>query len=231
MSMKFLSEEWAQAVMEAVNANDEFAKAAGASQARLQQVIKTADGETHYWTTVEDGKLALTEIRKADYAATGAIPSDSEDLVNYPRSLAGVEVGLRVGDVLVRQAGVDAADDALLVHDRQPRAVRELVALLHAGGLQRQPVRGALDSLIAPGGDHASRGLDHLVLGQAVIVAAPDTECRHAARRPRTEHHARGYSPRVRTKPSITMTVATVVRDKALRTGASHGAPIEPIRK
>ena len=59
MSMKFLSEEWAQAVMEAVNANDEFAKAAGASQARLQQVIKTADGETHYWTTVEDGKLGL----------------------------------------------------------------------------------------------------------------------------------------------------------------------------
>src|SRR5262249_51009019 len=39
--------------------------------------------------TVEDGKIALTEIRKADYAATGAIPSDSEDLVNYPRSLAG----------------------------------------------------------------------------------------------------------------------------------------------
>ena len=59
MSMKFLSEEWAQAVMEAVNANDEFAKAAGTSTARLQQVIKTADGETHYWTTVEDGKLGL----------------------------------------------------------------------------------------------------------------------------------------------------------------------------
>jgi len=44
--------------------------------------------------TVEEGKIALTEIRKADYAATGAIPSDSEDLVNYPRSLSGVEVGL-----------------------------------------------------------------------------------------------------------------------------------------
>ena len=36
----------------------------------------------------------MTEIRRADYAATGAIPQDSEDLINYPRSLAGVEVGL-----------------------------------------------------------------------------------------------------------------------------------------
>lgn len=44
--------------------------------------------------TVENGIIALTEIRRADYEATGAIPSDSEDLVNYPRSVAGVEVGL-----------------------------------------------------------------------------------------------------------------------------------------
>ena len=59
MSMRFLSEEWAQAVMEAVNGNDEFAKAAGTSTARIQQVITTPDGETHYWTTVEEGKLGL----------------------------------------------------------------------------------------------------------------------------------------------------------------------------
>jgi putative sterol carrier protein len=59
VSMKFLTEEWAQAVMEAVNGNDEFAKAAGTAEARLQQVIKTSDGEAHYWTTVGDGKLAL----------------------------------------------------------------------------------------------------------------------------------------------------------------------------
>ena len=42
----------------------------------------------------ENGKIACTEIRKDDYAATGAIPSDSEDMVNYTRSIAGVEVGL-----------------------------------------------------------------------------------------------------------------------------------------
>jgi bifunctional oligoribonuclease and PAP phosphatase NrnA len=40
------------------------------------------------------GRVAYTEIRRGDYHATGATPQDSEDLVNYTRSLAGVEVGL-----------------------------------------------------------------------------------------------------------------------------------------
>lgn len=40
------------------------------------------------------GQVAYTEIHLADYAATGATPADSEDLVNYTRSVAGVEVGL-----------------------------------------------------------------------------------------------------------------------------------------
>jgi phosphoesterase RecJ-like protein len=41
-----------------------------------------------------DGRVAYTEIRRADYAATGALPQDTEDLVNFTRSIAGVEVGL-----------------------------------------------------------------------------------------------------------------------------------------
>jgi phosphoesterase RecJ-like protein len=40
------------------------------------------------------GRICLAEIHKDDYAATGAVPQDSEDLVNYTRSVAGVEVGL-----------------------------------------------------------------------------------------------------------------------------------------
>jgi phosphoesterase RecJ-like protein len=44
--------------------------------------------------TVENGKVALTEIYLADYAATGAIPPDTEDMVTYTRAVAGVEVGL-----------------------------------------------------------------------------------------------------------------------------------------
>lgn len=44
--------------------------------------------------TSADGRIAWTEIHRADYAATGATPADSEDLINYTRSVAGVEVGL-----------------------------------------------------------------------------------------------------------------------------------------
>jgi phosphoesterase RecJ-like protein len=41
-----------------------------------------------------ENRVAYTEIHRDDYAATGALPPDSEDLINYTRSLAGVEVGL-----------------------------------------------------------------------------------------------------------------------------------------
>jgi phosphoesterase RecJ-like protein len=41
-----------------------------------------------------NGRVAYTEIRREDYASTGAVPQDSEDLVNYTRGLTGVEVGL-----------------------------------------------------------------------------------------------------------------------------------------
>ncbi|HZT80434.1 MAG TPA: bifunctional oligoribonuclease/PAP phosphatase NrnA [Gemmataceae bacterium] len=40
------------------------------------------------------GRVAHTEIRRGDYEAVGAMPPDSEDLVNFTRSVAGVEVGL-----------------------------------------------------------------------------------------------------------------------------------------
>lgn len=40
------------------------------------------------------GRVAHTEIHREDYASTGATPQDSEDLINYTRSLSGVEVGL-----------------------------------------------------------------------------------------------------------------------------------------
>jgi phosphoesterase RecJ-like protein len=43
---------------------------------------------------VENGLVAHTEIRRGDYAATGAVPQDTEEMVNYTRSIKGVEVGL-----------------------------------------------------------------------------------------------------------------------------------------
>jgi phosphoesterase RecJ-like protein len=41
-----------------------------------------------------DGKIAWTDVRRADFAETGALPQDSEDLIGFTRSISGVEVGL-----------------------------------------------------------------------------------------------------------------------------------------
>jgi bifunctional oligoribonuclease and PAP phosphatase NrnA len=40
------------------------------------------------------GQICYTEIFVSDYAETGAVPGDTEDLINYPRSVDGVEVAL-----------------------------------------------------------------------------------------------------------------------------------------
>ena len=60
MGIRFLSEEWATALMDADNGNDEFSKAAGTATARIQQVITKPDGSVaHYWTVVADGRIEL----------------------------------------------------------------------------------------------------------------------------------------------------------------------------
>ncbi len=41
-----------------------------------------------------NGKIAYTEIKLADYAATGSVPGDTEDLINFPRGVEGVEIAL-----------------------------------------------------------------------------------------------------------------------------------------
>ena len=62
------------------------------------------------------GRMAYTEIHREDYAATGAVPQDTEDMINFGRSVAGVEVALffmeqpRGGvKVSFRSRGVDVA--------------------------------------------------------------------------------------------------------------------------
>jgi putative sterol carrier protein len=59
VSLRFLSPEWADTLTAEVNGNGEFATAAGSQRARIQQVIATDDGEQRYWTTIEDGRIAM----------------------------------------------------------------------------------------------------------------------------------------------------------------------------
>jgi putative sterol carrier protein len=60
VSIRFLSEGWAEAVMRAANDDEEFTNAAGAANARIQQNITMDGGEpVHYWTIVDGGKIKL----------------------------------------------------------------------------------------------------------------------------------------------------------------------------
>jgi putative sterol carrier protein len=59
VSLRFLSPEWADALTAEVNADPDFATAAGGQRARIQQVISSDAGEQRYWTTIEGGKIAM----------------------------------------------------------------------------------------------------------------------------------------------------------------------------
>jgi putative sterol carrier protein len=59
MSVKFLSEEWAEALKTALNDDEAFRTAAGSVAARIQQVITQDSGETRYWIVIADGKIDM----------------------------------------------------------------------------------------------------------------------------------------------------------------------------
>lgn len=74
MAVKFLTEEWAQEMTNALNASDEFQSAASNQQTKLQQVVTdTPDGgEGKYYFTLEGGKaqVGVGEITDADATIT-----------------------------------------------------------------------------------------------------------------------------------------------------------------
>lgn len=59
MSVKFLTDEWADAVKGAINSNEAFQKSAGSQNAKIQQVVNTPEGEKRYWFKLEGGQADL----------------------------------------------------------------------------------------------------------------------------------------------------------------------------
>ena len=68
VGVKFLSEEWANAVTEKLNSSDQFKQAAGSQSAKLNQVVNTPEGEVRYYFSLEDGQaeVAVGELEGAD---------------------------------------------------------------------------------------------------------------------------------------------------------------------
>ena len=59
MTVKFLSQEWADTLKTALNGDDAFKLAAAGKTATVQQVIGGADGDTHYWLRIADGAIDM----------------------------------------------------------------------------------------------------------------------------------------------------------------------------
>ena len=72
MGVKFLSEEWAKEVQNALSSSDAVKSAAGSMTARIQQVVTTPDGEVKYWFKLEGGDvdLGIGEIDNPDATIT-----------------------------------------------------------------------------------------------------------------------------------------------------------------
>ena len=72
MAVKFLSEEWASTMTEALNSSDEFKKAATGQQVKLQQVVTdTPDGgEVKYYFTLDGGTADIGIGESTDAEAT-----------------------------------------------------------------------------------------------------------------------------------------------------------------
>jgi putative sterol carrier protein len=73
MGVKFLTEEWATAMTDALNSSDEFKSAASGQQTKLQQVVTDApDGEAKYYFVLADGsaEVSLGELSDADATIT-----------------------------------------------------------------------------------------------------------------------------------------------------------------
>jgi putative sterol carrier protein len=80
MGVKFLTEEWAKAVEDAVNSNEQFKASAGSTNAKIQQVVTTPEGEKKYWFKLEGGKAALG-IGELSDPADATISQDYETAV------------------------------------------------------------------------------------------------------------------------------------------------------
>jgi len=74
VAVKFLSEDWAQEVTNALNSSDEFQNAASNQAVKLQQVVTDAPdgGETKYYFTLDSGKVqvGIGEITDAEATLT-----------------------------------------------------------------------------------------------------------------------------------------------------------------
>jgi putative sterol carrier protein len=80
MGVKFLTDEWAKSVQDALNSNEQFKTSAGSTAAKIQQVVTTPEGEKKYWFKLEGGTAELGMGETSD-SVDATISQDYETAV------------------------------------------------------------------------------------------------------------------------------------------------------
>ena len=68
MAVKFLTEEWARAVTDALNSNDAWKQAGAGKTVKIQNIVSAPDGEKRYYLNVVDGnsEVSMGELPGAE---------------------------------------------------------------------------------------------------------------------------------------------------------------------
>jgi putative sterol carrier protein len=81
--VQFLSDEWATELKDRLNASEAFRAGVGGTNAKVQQVITTPDGERRYWLKTENG---LVDMGSGDIKGPDAtITQDYDTAVSLAR--------------------------------------------------------------------------------------------------------------------------------------------------
>ncbi len=80
MSVKFLSDGWAEALKTELNQSEAFRQAAAGHEATIQQVITGTEGDTHYWIRIAEGQidLGVGDVENEDATITQSYDSAAE---------------------------------------------------------------------------------------------------------------------------------------------------------
>jgi putative sterol carrier protein len=123
MAVKFLTDEWAKEVTEALNASDQFKQAAGSHAARIQNVVSAPDGEVKYYFVLENGQaqVSLGEIDNEDATISQDYETAAALMKNELSATAAYMSGrIRIGGELMKLMQLQGVIGAL------PQAVKDI---------------------------------------------------------------------------------------------------------
>ena len=122
MAVKFLSQEWADALTEKLNADRSFTSSIAGKKAKIQQNVTGPDGQHPYWLVIDDGRISmgLGDMDGAD----ATISEDYDTAVKLARSEINVVTAFMSGKIKVTNLGFLMPLQGAL--SELPKAMQEL---------------------------------------------------------------------------------------------------------